>query len=163
MIINVVSSTGTGKTLLSAFDSALKNAGVYNYNLIALSSVVPEGADVRKKPFVKDIGGNIGDRLYVVKADIRGDHSGKVIASALGWYFLKNGGGVFVEHEEEGFTKKGVEAELRFKIKKSLEDLCEYRGEKFDKEKMGISIALCRVESEPACALTLAVYKTEPW
>lgn len=162
MKIKVVSSVGTGKTLLSAFDSALKNAGVYNYNLVILSSVIPTGAKVVKARFTENTG-RVGDRLYVVKADIRSDHSGNVIAAGLGWYSLGNGGGIFVEHEAEGFTKKGVEAEIRFKIRNSLQDLCEFRGEQFDKEKMGTSVALCKVDNEPSCALTLAVYKSEPW
>ena len=163
MKIRVVSTTGTGKTALSAFDSALKNAGVYNFNLIILSSVIPLGASVIRQKFVEMDLSQIGDRLYVVKADIRSDHSGKVIAAALGWYHLKNGGGVFVEHEAEGFTKRGVESEIRFKIESSLQDLCEFRGEKFNKKKMGLSIATCKVSKKPSCALTLAIYTAEPW
>lgn len=159
----MVSSTGTGKTLLSAFDSALKNAGVYNYNLIILSSVIPFGAQVSKQTMVKDAGGQIGDRLYVVKADIRNATPGRIIASGLGWYFLKNGGGVFVEHEEDGITEDSVQSEIHVKIEDSLRDLCEFRGEEFEKEKMGVSVALCKVDKQPACALTLAVYKSEPW
>lgn len=165
MKIKVVSAVGTGKTSLSAFDNALRSAGVYNYNLIILSSVIPLGAKVTRQSNVDsgEIGGVIGDRLYVVKADIRSDHSGKVIAAALGWYTFANGAGIFVEHEEEGFTKKGVETELRFKIRRSVQDLCEFRGEVFDRKKMGISMAICKVDTQPACALTLAVYKSEPW
>jgi hypothetical protein len=37
MIIRVTSGTGTGPTELAAFDAALLDAGVANYNLIPLS------------------------------------------------------------------------------------------------------------------------------
>ena len=44
----VFSGIGKGETALSAFDAALKQAGVYNYNLICLSSIIPPGAIVKE-------------------------------------------------------------------------------------------------------------------
>jgi arginine decarboxylase len=41
MQIHVSSGRGEGPTPLAAFDAALRDAGVSNYNLIALSSVIP--------------------------------------------------------------------------------------------------------------------------
>lgn len=163
MDIKVVSSIGTGKTALSAFDNALKNAGVYNFNLIVLSSIIPSGAKVTKHKRLEEKDDEIGWRLYVVKADQRSDRSGEVIAAGLGWYHLQNGGGVFVEHEVSGMTKKSVESDIKLKIARSVQDLVEFRGEKFHKDKMGVSFAVAKVDSEPACALTLAVYKSESW
>ena len=163
MTIAVVSATGTGRTTLSAFDNALKRAGIYNYNLISLSSICPVGAKVVKKKHFIQNKNEFGFRLYVVKADIRSSQSDKVIAAGLGWYMLKKGGGVFVEHSIEGSTRDVVEEEITFKISASLQDLCEYRGEKFHKQKMHTSIALCQVGPQPCCALTLAIYKSEPW
>ena len=46
--IKVVCGVGSGRTILSSFDSALKDAGVYNYNLITLSSIIPPGSKVNK-------------------------------------------------------------------------------------------------------------------
>ena len=40
-------ATGTGRTLLAAFDDALLAAGVANFNLITLSSVIPPGSSIR--------------------------------------------------------------------------------------------------------------------
>ena len=51
--ISVRTGTGSGRTLLSAFDSALLAAGVANFNLIALSSVIPprqQGPHRRHRP-----------------------------------------------------------------------------------------------------------------
>lgn len=163
MIIEVISATGVGKTQLSAFDSALKHAGVYNYNLIALSSIIPVGARVVKKKRYHSDSAAFGHRLYVVKADIRSSQSEKVIAAGIGWYMLKNGGGVFVEHEIEGSTINAIDEELRYTIASSLRDLVESRREKFAASKMNMSIAITKVGAQPHCALTLAVYKSEPW
>lgn len=41
MEIQISTGIGIGPTQLSAFDSALNNAGVANYNLLKLSSVIP--------------------------------------------------------------------------------------------------------------------------
>ena len=49
MEINVVNGVGEGQTELSAFDAALKDSGVYNYNIMYLSSVIPAGAVVKEK------------------------------------------------------------------------------------------------------------------
>jgi arginine decarboxylase len=163
MIIEVISATGEGKTQLSAFDSALNNAGVYNYNLIALSSIIPIGAIVAKKKKYVSNPEHFGHRLYVVKADIRSRQSEKVIAAGVGWYMLQNGGGVFVEHEIEGLTKHSVEEEIDYTIARSIEDLVSARGESFNPTQMNKSIAICEISRQARCALTLAVYKSEPW
>jgi pyruvoyl-dependent arginine decarboxylase len=41
MEIPIVAGFGRGETGLSAFDAALGDSGVLNYNLIRLSSVIP--------------------------------------------------------------------------------------------------------------------------
>ncbi|HTO01714.1 MAG TPA: pyruvoyl-dependent arginine decarboxylase, partial [Microthrixaceae bacterium] len=46
LTINVSGSVGHGPTSLSAFDSALAGAGVSNFNLIRLSSVIPPNSIV---------------------------------------------------------------------------------------------------------------------
>src|SRR5436189_267639 len=116
MNIPVVSAVGTGKTSLSAFDNALKQAGIYNYNLIALSSIIPTGAKVIKIKQYQSNSQECGFRLYTVKAEARTTEPDMFIGAGLGWYMFKNGAGVFVEHEIEGLTKKSVEDALREKI-----------------------------------------------
>lgn len=162
MKIRIASATGNGKTLLSAYDAALINVGINN-NLIILSSVIPKGGSVEQVQSVKDYAGQVGDRLYIVQAQIRSDKQEEVISSALGWYFLSDGTGTLVEHEVKGTDEKVVEAKLRSVVKSSIQDICEYRGERFSEEKMGIDLSICKVERQPACALTVAVFKSEPW
>jgi len=164
MQIRVVSATGTGYTTLSAFDNALKSAGVYNYNIIALSSIIPPRSKVTKEDRIDMDPGEFGWRLYVVKADIRSRELNKVIAAGLGWYLLDDGCGLFVEHTIETVSPMDVaEDEVKVKIHTSLADLCAFRDVQFDKKKVHSSVAVCQVTSRPRCALALAVYKAEPW
>ena len=83
MEINVVCGVGTGKTILSAFDSALKDAGVYNYNLITLSSIIPPGSKVIKAKRYESPPQEYGHKLYVVKAEYRSEEVGKYIAAGV--------------------------------------------------------------------------------
>jgi arginine decarboxylase len=163
MNIYVISATGSGNTTLSAFDNALKNAGIYNYNIIPLSSIIPLGARVTKRKKFTSSGSEIGYRLYVVKADIRTNQSDKYIAAGLGWYITRNGAGIFVEHEMETDTKDAAINELTYKISSSIEDMCKFRGEKYNKKHIRMSIAISEPSIHPRCALSIAVYKAEPW
>jgi arginine decarboxylase len=163
MNICVVSTTGIGNTTLSAFDNALKNAGVYNYNIIPLSSIIPMHTRIVKRKKYTSPPDEIGYRLYVVKADIRTNQSDKYIAAGLGWYLTRNGAGIFVEHEMETETKDAALNELTYKISSSIEDMCKFRGEKYNKKHIRMSIAVSEPSVHPRCALAIAVYKAEPW
>ena len=48
MKIDIVWGRSEGKTLLSAFDKALVKAGIHNFNLIPLSSVIPQNSVVEE-------------------------------------------------------------------------------------------------------------------
>jgi arginine decarboxylase len=67
--IIVTKGVGEGQTELAAFDGALVNAGIANYNLIYLSSVIPVGAKV----LVRRYSGSekeFGHKLYVVMSKV---------------------------------------------------------------------------------------------
>lgn len=162
MIITITAGKGHAKTLLSAFDAALKDAGVHNYNLIRLSSIVPPNTKVLVHKY-QTPPKEYGHRLYVVQAEIRSRESGKYIGAALGWYQLADGRGLFVEHEETGETKKAVESNLAENVRKSLMDLCRHRGVHFDEKIMHMKSSIVKVKDSPACALVLAVYQAEGW
>lgn len=164
MDIYVISAFGTGATPLSAFDKALQKAGVANYNLITLSSIVPKGARIIKaNRYRQKTDNEYGYKLYAVKWDIRSGETKKFIASGLGWYQDIDGRGFFVEHDACGYGKKDVEGELLLKIERSIRDLCNFRNIRFNKLKMGYSYSIGSVKSKPACALAIAVYKVEGW
>jgi arginine decarboxylase len=162
MNIIVTSGKGTGKTLLSAFDTALKDAGVYNYNLITLSSVIPPGTKIVKRKFhtPKD---EYGHKLYVVMSDIRSQNVDYYIGASLGWYQLDDGRGVFVEHKTEANFLDIVKETLYKKVKDSLTDLCANRRFSFNEKKMDIATSITKVTTQPTCALIIAVYESEVW
>lgn len=163
MKIHIVSGVGYGTTTLSAFDAALQDCGVSNYNLIPLSSIIPPGSTISTKGDYKTDPSHFGDRLYVVKAEKRSSKIGKFIAAGIGWYQLEDGRGLFVEHEEAAETKVAVESELVTKIELSLRDLCEFRGISFKKDHLQMKISVAEVTEKPTCVLVLALYESETW
>ena len=163
MKIKVVASEGRGQTPLSAFDNALKNAGVMNYNLLILSSVIPPKTEIVVNGAFESPKEEWGHKLYVVKAEIRSRETGKYIGAGLGWYQLEDGRGVFVEHETDDKTYEAAESNLKASIKQSIEDLCTNRHLPFDEAKVGMRLSIAEVKNHPTCALVLAVYQSEGW
>lgn len=163
MDIKIVSGVGTGKTILSAFDCALKDAGVYNYNLIVLSSIIPPGSKVSKAKSYETPPEEYGHKLYVVKAEYRSEEVGKYIAAGIGWYQLEGGRGIFVEHEIKGETRIAVESEIELRVKNSLKDLAKFRNIRFDESKVHSTTAITQIKDSPTCVLVIAVYQSEGW
>lgn len=163
MNIQVVSGNGEGKTLLSAFDAALKDCGVYNYNLIVLSSIIPPNSHIEKADCYQSPDFEYGHRLYVIKSERDSDIKGRALAAGLGWYQLADNRGMFVEHNAEGESEEEVRARVEKDIKDSLSDLAEFRGFPFDPDKVNFSITTAIVGDKPTSVLTLAVYKAEGW
>lgn len=156
--MNIQLSTGIGRgpTELSAFDQALVQAGVANYNLIYLSSVLPPGSDVWFVSNPKPLGGTWGDRLYVVMAQMRTSQRNQEVWAGIGWIQdPKTKQGLLVEHE--GYT----EAEVRADIEHSLKALAENRQMEFGEPQMHVVGAKCL--DYPICALVVAVFESAAW
>jgi arginine decarboxylase len=98
MPIDVVWGTGSGRTELGAFDAALSDANVNNYNVIELSSIVPEGATVERAGALEPGRWTTGDLLAVVLASNASATEGDRIAAGLGWELAEEGG-VFMEND----------------------------------------------------------------
>lgn len=162
MNIYLTSGIGNGKTLLSSFDSALFNAGISNYNLIVLSSIIPPGTVVIQKKY-QTPNTEYGHRLYVVMSSNRSREVGLFVGSALGWVQTEDGRGVFVEHSFTENSKEAVRVQLTEEVKKSLSDLCSQRGYPFVQKKMKIKFSITKVTDNPTCVLVAAVYKAESW
>lgn len=163
MKIYIVSAIGEGETPLSAFDSALQKTGVYNYNLLPLSSVIPPNSELVMSEQYNSPEHEYGHKLYVVKAEMRSDHVGKWVGAGLGWFQLADGRGVFVEHETTGDTEDVVRSILTKSITRSVSDLCTFRGYEFTQEDIKMHIVAGEVKLHPVCALALAVYQSEGW
>lgn len=157
MKIYITSSVGKGPTRLAAFDDALIKAGVANYNLIRLSSIIPPETEivVVDGPIPKTPG-NWGDRLYVVYADHRISTPNVEAWAGIGWVQdKKSGKGLLVEHENYS------EASVKQDIEQSLGALRKGRRVQWDSLKMKISGVVC--EHEPVCALAIAVFQADDW
>lgn len=158
MDIHVASSTGTASTKLSAFDAALYNAGIANYNLLLLSSVIPPQSEIHthKAAIQAPMPGNWGDRLYVVMAQQIVDVPGDQAWAGIGWVQdPRTKQGLFVEHEGSN------EQSVRQDITSSLESLMKTRGIDYGEIKMQVTGVTC--VDEPACAMTVAVYQSTDW
>lgn len=156
MKIRVTKGTGDGPTQLSAFDQALVHAGIANFNLIFLSSVLPPDSDVvvSRKPLVLD--GAWGDRLYLVISQMRTIQRNQEIWAGIGWIQdPKTRKGLLVEHEGHS------EAEVKADITSSLQALSKNRNTKFGPIKMETKGALC--VDKPVCVLVAAVFESASW
>ncbi len=163
MEIQIISAIGAGKTSLASFDCALQNAGVSNYNLIPLSSVIPPNSKISPIQKYTTPEEDFGKRLYVVKAEHRSDEVGQCIGAGIGWYQLDDGRGFFVEHEAEGGEENLVKKELEDLITGTLEDMCGFRNIAFEPERLHSLCAVKKSTQKYECALVLAVYQSQNW
>ncbi len=155
MRIRIASAVGHGPTPLGAFDAALRNAGVENYNLIPLSSVIPAGA-VLEQGGVFTPANEYGHRLYVVIARHEATQVGDEAWAGLGWtQEPESGRGLFVELH--GPNRRGVENA----IEATLDSMKRARPYDYGKNEFAIAGAVC--EGDPVCALVIAVYASEAW
>lgn len=145
--------------MLSAFDAALYNAGIANYNLLRLSSVIPPESQIVIQPAgipAEIMPGKWGDRLYVVMAEQRTDITNEEAWAGIGWVQdPKTNKGLFVEHEGTS------EASVRADITASLQALMKTRGIDFGEIHMEVQGTMCK--NLPVCAMVVAVYQASDW
>ncbi len=116
-VIRVVWGSGAGPTETGAYDAALAAAGIHDYNLVTVSSVVPADPPVEVVGTAPDLG-PVGEGLTVVQAretvsltdEEAGEYDGETgergsaepderapAAAAVGWARSADGPGVFYE------------------------------------------------------------------
>jgi arginine decarboxylase len=163
MNIPIVLGKGEGQTLLSAFDAALKDCGVHNYNLIYLSSIIPPDSHVIQTDQFQAPAEQYGYKAYVIKAEERSNSIGTAIGAGLGWYQFEDGRGVFVEHHVQANDEKRAGEILQSSITKSIQDLCAFREIPFQQDKAHSAVSITTVQNKPTCVLALTIYHTEAW
>ena len=151
--ISIRTASGTGRTLLSAWDDALWLAGVANFNLIRLSSVIPQQS--RLSFTTEPVAGEHGDQLFCVYASTLAENPGDTAWAGIGWTRDEDGRGLFVEHSAHS------EESLTDLIHLSLEDMIERRGGGYG-EIRSVSVSAENV-GQPACALAIATYQVSGW
>jgi len=155
VLITITCGTGEGPTPLAAFDQALLSAGVANYNLIYLSSVIPPESVIHRARFVTPPD-EYGHRLYVVMARHDEQTPGNTAWAGGAWtQEEETGRGLFVELH--GNKREDVEQDILC----SLETMIASRSLDYGPIKYEITGKTCT--GTPVCAVVLAVYKSEGW
>jgi arginine decarboxylase len=156
VLIRISRGVGKGPTRLAAFDAALHDAGIANFNLIRMSSVIPPGSVVREVAGTQQLPGNHGDLLYCVYADAYASNLGDEAWAGVAWSNRQHdGAGLFVEHH--GLSEAGV----RHDLNATLEDLGRRREGDF--QIAGQVLSSVRCDDRPVCALVVASYRTVGW
>lgn len=154
--ITITSGVGIGGTRLAAFDAALWNAGIANYNLIKLSSIIPPHSEVKSSKKITNGSDDVfGNKLFVVLAENRESEHGRKAWAGIGWVQSEDGRGLFVEQSGS------QEAEVKRLIKETLQSMMKYRAERFGR--INYKVVGIRCTDEPVCALCAAIYKEETW
>jgi arginine decarboxylase len=153
--IVITKGIGEGPTPIAAFDAALMAAGVANYNLISLSSIIPPGSTVVRARYLTPPD-EYGHRLYMVIARAEAIEPGQEIWAGIGWTQERaDGRGLFVELHgcEQGQVVEALDQSLRAMI--------EGRGRAYGPIEYELAGAVC--EGRPVCALVIAIYQSQGW
>ena len=155
--IRVSAGAGTGPTRLAAFDSALDAAGVFGFNIIRLSSVIPPYAEVAVVPGPEQVEGTVGDVVYCVYAAAYASTPGDQAWAGVGWALQadRSGGGLFVEHTAAS------ESAVRADLHATLDAMSVVRGHRYAPAGETVSSAFC--VDQPVCAVVVATYGTAGW
>lgn len=151
--IHVASGVGTAPTKKAAYDTALADANLHNYNLIPVSSVVPGDAEVVRVERAPDLG-PAGNRLHVVEARAYTVGPG-TIAAGIGW---TTGPGPGLFYEAHGDSEDDVATRLEAGLAAGR----ELRDWTFDDEELLVRSADAPT-GEHTCVVVLAAYgESEP-
>lgn len=107
--IYLCSGIGRGKTLLNAFDDALISAGVGNYNLIKVSSIVPPNIEIVDSIDLKE-----GSILPIAYGYLISNEYGRVISCAVSVAIPKNRQSVGVIMEVSGYFNEEEARKLAY-------------------------------------------------
>ena len=152
-MIRIVWGTGRGATPKGSFDAALAAAGVHQYNLRTLSSVIPADIPVEEAGTAPDLGPT-GDALDVVLAR-QTSQPGTRAAAGLAWARAteESGGGPGIFYEEEDHDP----ATVRERLEAGVERGCHLRG--IDPSPVHTRVVTAEPEAEAyTTAAVVAVY-----
>ena len=132
---------------LNAFDLALKEAGIEEQNLVAVSSVIPDGAEAVEYTKLP-----MGAITHCVLAQMRGK-GGDIVSAGIAHTFRKDGHGGYVA---EGHIYGNAEA-LRKELGRKIKEMERIRG--IELEEPTIIVREVKVpEGQYGCALASLVF-----
>lgn len=149
--VRIVWGTATGPTELAAYDAALRDANVHDYNLVTVSSVIPPDATVEVVGTAPDLG-RAGNRLTVVQARLVAPGP---VAAGLAW---ATGEGAGILYEASG----AEEAAVRETLETGLAAGCDLRDRTLDEREFR-TISAQGESGAYAAAVVLATFgESEP-
>ncbi len=109
--IHIAAGIGRAPTAMAAYDAALADANLHNYNLVSVSSIIPAEATIAVVDRAPDLG-PAGNRLTVVegKSVVGPDETADTAATAIAW---ATGPGPGLFYEASGTDPDAVEREAR--------------------------------------------------
>lgn len=112
----LITGIGEGSTRLNAFDNALYNAGVGNYNLLKVSSILPPM--VKEEKVVDVVAGGLLPIAYASKVETE---IGKEVVAAVAVGIPKNPEEIGVIMEYSGFgDKKQAEVIVKEMVREAM-------------------------------------------
>jgi len=113
-LVILAAGADEGGSELNAFDNALLKAGIANWNLVRVSSILPPKAQITYDiPFIEK-----GSLVPIVLAKITSDNEGEKIASAIA-IGIGEEFGVIMEQSGKG-TKEEIEERARKKVEEAF-------------------------------------------
>jgi len=154
--MNIILSTGTGvgPTARAAYDAALFCAGVTDYNMIYLSSVIPPHCCIFREAY-RTPADDYGKRLYVVQSKMTQSQSGMWAHAALGWLQEeRTGRGLFIDLHDDNLER------LQRDLHATAQAMQGNRAIGYGPLQAEFVSMPCR--EQPVCALVIAVYTAKP-
>jgi len=150
----LTAGTGTGGKALNAFDSALRNAKIADFNLIRVTSIVPAGIPVHHlSPDIKVIKGE-GSLIPTIYESISSKKAGREISAAVGIGITvppTKGAGVIFTYSCSGPKRKAEET-----VRKMVEEGMNAKG--YLKHRCEIAGTSAIVEKDWTCVVAAAVF-----
>jgi arginine decarboxylase len=155
--IRVAWGSAAGPTAMSSFDAALSEAGVHNYNLVTLSSVIPAAARLERVGTAPDLG-PAGEALYaVVGRETLAPGADGGACAGLGWVRSESGRGLF--YEASGTDPDAVADAIEAGLRRGM----ELREWTFREEPEVVAESTPADPTEHTTAVVLAAYgESEP-
>lgn len=143
----LTAAIGEGKTELNSFDSALIEAGIGDYNLVKVSSILPKIARRKEKVDVEK-----GQVLHVAYASITSNANNTVISAAVAIGIPKDCSRTGIIMEYSDYCSKQEAEQI---VSSMVNDAMKLRNN--DIESIIISSSSCVTVSEKYCSAFAAV------
>ena len=154
--IHIAGGIGRAPTAMAAYDAALADANLHNYNLVSVSSIIPADATIEIVDRAPDLG-PAGNRLTVVegKSVVGPDASADTAATAIAW---ATGPGPGLFYEASGTDPGAVEREAR----RGLDAGRELRGWELTDRDTHVAAVDATGDSYTAAVVVAAYGDSEP-